>query len=255
MDTMPGYIKLPRELLNMPLSKKPQQFALFVHLLLLANREAKEWNGIRIERGQIVTSLRSLSKSCGLTISCVRTGLRGLKLDGLAHDLTHGPARRKGEHSAHDPAHGYTIISICNFDKYEGSSPETRTRLRTRETTLPAHVFTDDLTTTREDNNYILSLFGNPLFCDIVEDWLEYKREKGQAYKGRKGLSQFCNRLRELSRGDPDLARRIVSDAMAANYATIYPPKQPRPPQNKPLNLSRTDIPAFSDNNFKQTIQ
>ena len=254
MDTRPGYIKLPREFLDMPLSTKPQKFALFVHLLLLANREAKDWNGVRIERGQIVTSLRSLSKSCGITISGIRTALKGLRQDGLAHDLTHGPARRQGGQSAHDPAHGYTIISICNYDRYEGSVSGTRTRFRTRETISPAQDSAHALATTREDNKYILSLLGDPRFLNIVEEWLEYKRERGQAYKGRKGLSQFCNRLREYSGGDPCLAERIVSDAMAANYSTIYPPKPSKTPKAQHSTLSRTDVPNFSETNYKQTI-
>ena len=254
MDTKPGYIKLPRELLNMPLSRKPQQLALFVRLLLMANREAKVWNGIRTERGQVVTSLRSLSSACGLSLWQVRSSLETLKRDGLTHDSTHGPARRNGSPTAHDPAHGFTIVSICNYDTYEGLSAEIRTRNRTREVQQPTHDPASASTTTIEDINNISSIISNPQFLEIVKEWLEYKREKGQAYKGRKGISQFYNRLQELSNGDPDLAKIIVSEAMAANYASIYAPKRPRVKDSGATTRSRTEVPEYTESNFKSTF-
>lgn len=87
-----------------------------------------------------------------------------------------------------------------------------------------------------------------------MQEWVEYKREKKQAYKGRKGLSQFYNRLRDLSGGDPETARLIVSEAMAANYATIYPPKTTRTAGLNPATRSRTEVPEFDSSNFKSTF-
>lgn len=253
MDTKPGYIKLPRGLLDMPLSRKPQQFALFIHLLLRANREPKVWNGIRIERGQVVASIRSLSTACGLSLWQVRSSLDNLKRDGFTHETTHGPARRQGEQTAHDPARGFTIITICEFDSYEGQQAEDRTRNHTRETAEAAHETAHNPTTPREDIN-ILSIIDDPRFLDIVQDWIEYKRERKQAYKGRKGLTQFYNRLKELSNGDPDTARRIVAEAMAANYATIYPPKPSRPAGPNPSTRSRVEVPEYDSSNYKSTF-
>ena len=254
MDTKPGYIKLPRGLLDMPLSRKPQQLALFVHLLLRANREPKVWNGIRIERGQVVASIRSLSTACGLSLWQVRSSLDNLKRDGLTHETTHGPARRQGEQTAHDPARGFTIITICEFDSYEGQPAEDRTRNRTRETAEATHETAHNPTTPREDIDILLSIIEDPRFLDIVRDWIEYKRERKQAYKGRKGLSQFYNRLKELSNGDPDTARRIVAEAMAANYATIYPLKASRPAGPNQATRSRVEVPEYDSNNFKSTF-
>ena len=254
MDTRPGYIKLPRGLLDMPLSRKPQQLVLFIHLLLRANREPKTWNGIRIERGQVVASIRSLSTACGLSLWQVRSSLDALQRDGLTHETTHGPARRQGEQTAHDPARGFTIITICEFDNYEGQPTEDRTRSHTRENAEATHETARNPTTPREIDINILSIIDDARFLDIILDWIKYKRERKQAYKGRKGLSQFYNRLKELSNGEPETARRIVSEAMAANYATIYPLKPQRPVATNQATRSRVEVPEYDSNNFKSTF-
>lgn len=59
----------------------------------------------------------------------------------------------------------------------------------------------------------------------VVEDWLAYKREKKQTYKTR-GLAAFRKRLETLSKGDVSLARAIIEQSMASNYAGIFPLKQ-----------------------------
>ena len=255
METKQGYIKLPRELLAKPIAAQPQRLALFVHLLLMANREAKIWNGVRIDRGQILTSLRSLSMSCGLTVSGVRTALEGLRREGVARFSARISARSEGGPAARLSARGYTLVTICNYDSYDGPAVEARTVTRTVQSAEPARLSARLSAPTKEDNNIdILSIIQDSRFVDTVREWIEYKRERGQAYKGRKGLSQFCNRLRELSGGDPDTARRIVSEAMAANYATIYPPKAPRPASASPSTRARTEIPEYDQNNFKSTL-
>ena len=254
MDTLPGYIKLPRELLSWPLSACPQHLALFVHLLLMANREAKDWNGIKIERGQVITSLRSLSTSCGITVSAVRTALNRLSQEGFAQVAAQVAARPQQKGSAQVAAQGYTIVTLCNYDRYEGPAIDCRTGSRTPQNETPTQVAAQVTALTKENNIDILKIIDDPCFQDIVQEWVEYKREKKQAYKGRKGLSQFYNRLRDLSGGDPETARQIVSEAMAANYATIYPPKTTRTAGLNPATRSRMTVPEFDFSNFKSTF-
>ena len=255
MDTKPGYIKLPRELLDRPISRHPQHLALFIHLLLMANREAKEWHGISVERGQVITSLRSLSMSCGLSVSGVRTALQGLHWEGVAQVSAQVGARPLTGGRAQVAAQGYTLVTICNYDNYEGPAVEVCTRSRTPQSDAPAHLNAQVSAPTKENNNIdILSIIDDSRFLEIVQEWAEYKREKKQAYKGRKGLSQFYNRLRELSGGDPETARRIVAEAMAANYATIYPPKTPRASMPNPSTRGRVEVPEYTENNYKSTF-
>ena len=219
-NTQRGFIKLPRGLIESRSARNPLQLALFVRILLQANREAKEWNGITVQRGQLATSLRSLSDNSGLTVSQVRTALQSFARDGLAHHLTHGLAHAKKAGVAHGAAHGDTIVTICNFDSYEGKKIDLAHGAAHGETSTDAHGAAHAIAHTKE---YIKKYYiNNPDFVPIVEEWMAYKKERGQEYKGQKGLTQFCSRLLDLSAGDAATARRLVGNAMAANWATVY---------------------------------
>lgn len=60
-----------------------------------------------------------------------------------------------------------------------------------------------------------------PSFQPIVADWLSYKSERGQTYRPT-GLTAFCEKLHELSGGSADVARQIVHQSMANNWAGIF---------------------------------
>lgn len=66
--------------------------------------------------------------------------------------------------------------------------------------------------------------FVEPSFQPIVADWLTYKSERGQAYR-QQGLQACYSKLQELSNGSPDVARKIVQQSMANNYAGLFPLK------------------------------
>ena len=73
-----GFIKLHRKLLEWDWYDDPNTFRLFIHLLLKANHSNKSWRGIEIKRGDILTSLESLSKELGLSYQQVRTSIKKL---------------------------------------------------------------------------------------------------------------------------------------------------------------------------------
>lgn len=252
MDTSKGYIKLPRALLDEEISRKPCALALFVHLLTMANREPRVWNGLQVERGQVVTSRRSLSKRCGMSEAQVRAALSYLSDRALARLSARSSARSGGGALARLSARGYTLITICEFDSYEGEGDTVRPVLRPVQNEKSARSTTRAAATIKEDIN-ILSIIDLPEFVEIVREWMDYKRERGQAYKGRKGLTQFYNRLRQYSGGDPVKARSLIDDAMAANYATVYPPRDPRGNRTSAAS-GRLEVPPFTPGNFVSTL-
>ena len=78
-----------------------------VHLLLWlvthANTEDKEQQGLVVKRGQLLASIRGLSKQTGISEQSVRTALRQLCLT---------------RHITQQATHSNTIITICNYDSY-----------------------------------------------------------------------------------------------------------------------------------------
>ena len=276
----PGFVKLPRALLSEEWARKPAQVAVFVHLLLSASREPMEWHGIAIKRGQVITSYASLSASCGLTIWAVRNALKGLQEAGAARFSAHLSTRSKTEKAARLPARGYTLITICNYDSYEGFSEEGRTLTRTPLKETAARSSTRFPATYKEDirNNIDISspvedaglftpeatptpgpmaqalteIVKDNRFLPIVEDWLAYKRERRETYKSKRGLTQFYTRLVTLSTGDPETARRLINTAMANNWAGIFAERAAV--TSTPRPSTRIDIPSESAGDYESTF-
>jgi len=102
---MEGWIKLHRKILNWEWFTTPHMLQLFVFLLLTANRKKGKWKGIEVDRGQVVTGLNSLKKSTGISIRSLRTCISRLKSTG---EITVKTTSK------------YSIITICNYDTYNG---------------------------------------------------------------------------------------------------------------------------------------
>jgi len=102
-----GWIKIFSErLLEWEWYHDTKMVRVFLHLLLKANYKSKRWEGIEIKRGQFVTSLANLSAELGLSVKSIRTCLTKLQTTGEIGKQT---------------ASKFTIITICNYDKYQGS--------------------------------------------------------------------------------------------------------------------------------------
>ena len=76
---MEGWIKIHRQILNWEWYKDINVKILFIHLLLTANHQEKNWKGQLVKRGQKLTSLQHLANETGLTLQQTRTSLIKLK--------------------------------------------------------------------------------------------------------------------------------------------------------------------------------
>ena len=222
-----GFVKIPRTLLLEPWARRPACLALFAHLLARANLEPKEWNGIRIDRGQLVTSRRSLAAETGISEKCVRSALLELERYGRAHQEAHGRAHAAREGVAHGRAHGFTIVTICEFNTYSGSFVEAGPPQGPRETAAEAHEKAHQRATTKEYKNIYLDSIRaeDPAFADILDEWLGYRQEIGKPYKSERSMSAALAQLRKHSGGDPATARQIVQQSIANAWQGLFPIK------------------------------
>ena len=77
---------------------------LFLELLLTANFEDKEWNGILIKRGQTVVGRKQLAETLGFTEQNIRTSITKLK---STNEITSKIYSK------------FSVITINNFEKYQ----------------------------------------------------------------------------------------------------------------------------------------
>lgn len=103
------YIKLYRRMLNWEWYTDTNTKVLFLHCLLKANWKAGKWHGYSYQRGQFITSLRSLAKETGLSIRSVRTSLNHLI---STNELTSWNDNK------------IRIITVVSFDKYQASDKQ-----------------------------------------------------------------------------------------------------------------------------------
>ena len=127
---------------------------------------------IDIKRGQTLTSIRSLSAETGLTHRSTRTSLKNLE---NSHFLTQ------------QPTHHYSIITICNYDKYQSNYllPDTHT-----DTDPPKNdTHPDTHSDTKQEDKKIKNKKNNNIYCEDAQKVLDYLNEKtGRHFKKPYGL-------------------------------------------------------------------
>lgn len=100
IDPTRGFVAFPRGLTEWEWYTEPNTARLFFHLLLTANWQEKQWKGITIHPGELVTSQSQLAKQLGLSVRNVRTALEHLQVTGYLTVKTGSK---------------YSVISINNY--------------------------------------------------------------------------------------------------------------------------------------------
>ncbi len=99
-----GFIKIHRSLLEWEWYQDINTKTVFIHLLLTANYEDKNWKGNKICRGQKVTSYQNLANELNMSIQNVRTAIKHLISTG---EITSNQQAK------------YSLITIKNYDKFQ----------------------------------------------------------------------------------------------------------------------------------------
>lgn len=103
-----GWIKLHNKFLQWEWMDNPNMVALFIHFLLNANYQEKNWHGQIIKPGELIIGRKALSKKTGISQQAIRTCLTRLK---STNEITIKSTNR------------YSIISLTNWHKYQQKQP------------------------------------------------------------------------------------------------------------------------------------
>ena len=119
-----GFIKMYRDIWQESWAKNSCTVHLFFWLATNANIEDNECEGLKIQRGQLLTSIRSLSKQTGISEQSVRTALKQLC---LTHHITQGVTQWVAQGLTRPLTHSGTLVTICDYDRYSGFFNEPNT--------------------------------------------------------------------------------------------------------------------------------
>ena len=134
---MEGWIKIHRQILNWEWYKDINVKILFIHLLLTANHQGKNWKGQLVKRGQKLTSLQHLANETGLTLQQTRTALIKLKSTG---EITYTTTNK------------YTLVTITKYDDYQFIDEKITNKI-TNNQTNEQQTNNKQITTNKNDKN------------------------------------------------------------------------------------------------------
>jgi DNA-binding transcriptional regulator PaaX len=133
MGTRNGWICIFRKLPEWEWYKTPNMVQLFVHLLISANHKDGAWQGIKVQKGQLITGRKALSEATGLSEMSIRTCLARLEQTGEIRKQTTSK---------------FSIITICNYSEYQDKKEDTNQQITNEQ---PAS--NQQLTTNNKKNN------------------------------------------------------------------------------------------------------
>lgn len=205
---MNGHIKLHRALTEWGWYKDLPTCKLWLHVLLRANYKACEWQGIEIPRGAFATSYAALSAESGLSVQQVRTAL--------------GKLKKTGEITAETNRH-YTVITVTKYDAYQSTPDEMPTPAK-----CPPKPKADKAKEPDQTERF------NEPVRSAVRDWLNYKKERREAYKST-GLKSLLTEIENrVKRHGEQAVAEVIRLSMANNWHGIIwdrigdKPKKPK---------------------------
>ena len=239
-----GWIKLNRSLIEWEWYSDIPVRLTFIHLLLLANWEDKNWQGVLIKRGQCITGRNETPKTIGITVQQYRTAIKKLK---STHEITT------------KSTNNYTLVSIENYDVYQNKNEEP-THKTTHDPTIEQPTSNPRATTPKEDNNIItkekknFKAKGNQKKFpfkekliefgfkeDFVNDWLEVRKAK----KATNSKTAFDNFIREVEKS-PVGINEVLEMCVVKNWIGFK--NQWLVNIESKNNYSNKNQPAFSTN-------
>lgn len=99
-----GWVKIPRSIVDWEWYGVPPVRDLYFHLIVEANHEPKKWQGITVDRGQMVTSIAELSRILGFPVKTIRGAIEKLVDTGYV---------------AKSSTPKYTVFTVINYDEYQ----------------------------------------------------------------------------------------------------------------------------------------
>ena len=161
-----GFVALHRSLLSWGWHADPATGWLFVNLLLMANWTDSDWQGMTIERGQVVTGRKALAAQTGLSEQTVRTSLNRLK---STNEITIASTNK------------FSVITIVNYGKFQ-DVPEMPTSNLTSNLTNDQPATNQQLTTNEQIKQEEQGIKPRKRFTPpTVDEVAAYCRERGNA--------------------------------------------------------------------------
>lgn len=196
-----GWIKLFRKITEWEWFTDPNVLQLFIFLLVKANHSPKKWQGKDIGRGQLITSVASISNETKLSNQAIRTALGKLIRSG---DITKKSTNK------------FTLITVLKYDVYQGFDTINQ------QANQQANQQTNNKRTTTNNNNKNYNNEKNNNTFDfkkamldygfdenLTDEWLEIRKKK-KAINTERSYKMFISEFEKTGKKPDEVLEIIV---------------------------------------------
>ena len=131
---MNGWVKLHKQFKDWEWYNKSEMVHLFIHCLLKANFKDGSFQGVIVEKGSFITSLKHLSEETNISVQTIRTCLKKLQLTKEIYVKS---------------TNKLTKITICKYESYQVEDVDANKQLTNNQQTT-----NKQLTTIEEEKEY-----------------------------------------------------------------------------------------------------
>lgn len=188
---MAGWIKIHRKLQDWGWYSDSHMVHLFIHLLLEANHEDRNWKGQLVKRGQLIFGRKAISETLGISEQTVRTCMERLK---STSEITSQSTNR------------FSLVTIVNYEDYQ-SNEDLPTSKSTNNLTYNQPTTNQQLTTPKEYKN----IKNNDTMSGRAQRFVDFVNQKlGRKYQlTPKVKSAFTQRIQKYE--PPELVTVVNS--------------------------------------------
>jgi len=224
-----GWVKLYRTLTenDLWLEKPFSKGQAWVDLLLITNHKkgiVKVKNGLTfpVKRGECGYSILGLADRWGWSRGKVDRFLLSLKDEKMISIID---IKTDTKTSSKMDTLNRSVIKVIQYEEYQGT--DTKTSSKTGNKTNTKRTLNGHKQECKEGINLLHKLIQGGFeiqkeFMPVIEDWLEYKKNRKETYKSEKGLKAFINRLIKISNNSPTTANDIIETSMANDWKGIF---------------------------------
>lgn len=136
-----GWIKIYRRITDWEWYNHSEMVHLFIHLIVKATPTEKIWQGVSLQRGQVIVGRQKLSAETGISEMTIRTCLNRLKQSGEIEIKS---------------SNRFSIITICNYESYQQEVKQTNQPTNQQVNQPTNHPANHNIRSKEENNNIIM---------------------------------------------------------------------------------------------------
>lgn len=192
-----GWIKLHRQFKDWEWYNKSEMVHLFIHCLIKSNFKEGNFQGIEVEKGSFITSLKHLSDETNISIQTIRTCLKKLQ---LTKEIDVKSTNK------------LTKITICKYESYQFESDEANKQLTNNQQTTNKQLTTIE---ERKENKEEKEDDKSSIDYNKLLDYINLTFNKNFKIINDKAKKQFKARLKDYSK---DVFKIVINNLKNDEY-------------------------------------